>query len=57
MRSVGFLFCPRVVSAGCLKLMDDIGDNAPNHRLVKVADLYVGVVWVVSGQRHLAINY
>ena len=57
MRSVGFLFRPRVVSAGGLKLMNDVGDNTPNHRLVKVTDLHIGVVWVFGGQRHLAVNY
>ena len=44
MRSVGFLFCPMLSSAGCLKLVDDVGDNTPNHRLVKVTDLHVGVI-------------
>ena len=57
MRSVGFLFCLRVVSAGCLKLMDDVGDNSPDHRLVKVTDLHIGIIWIISGQRHLAVNY
>ena len=56
-RSVGFLLRPRVLSTGCLKLMDDVGDNSPDHRLVKVTDLHVGIIWIISGQRHLAINY
>ena len=39
------------------KLMNDVSDHSPNHRLVKVTDLHVGEVRVVSGQRHLAINH
>ena len=40
-----------------LNLMNDVGDNTPNHRLVKVTDLHVRVVWVVGGQRQLAIYF
>ena len=40
-----------------LQLMNHVGHHSPNHRFVKVTDLHIRVVWVVSSQRHLAVNY
>ena len=38
-----------------LYLVNNVSGHSPDHRLVKVTGLYVGIIWLVSVQRHLTI--
>ena len=40
-----------------LFLVNNVSGHSPYHRLVKVTGLYVGIIWLVSVQRHLTINF